>query len=98
MLSAVANYEIFLIACSLFRPNQLQEGKSRDSFVSVGPPAQKAQNCLFNAGAESRQGNRAHQLIAQTHVKSFVLAITSSPPPNQQSQEACRTTEWTCRS
>src|SRR6266481_3999488 len=79
MLSADTNYELFLTPCSLSRPDELQEGKSRDSFVPVGPPSRKAEDFLFNARAGSRQGNRALQVIAPPQVKRFVLRVTRQP-------------------
>src|SRR6266446_2987979 len=79
MLSAHTNYELFLTPCSLSRPDELQEGKSRDSSVSVGPPSWKAEDFLFNACAGSRQGHRALQVIALPQVKRFVLRVTRQP-------------------
>jgi len=79
MLSADTNYELFLPLCSLSRPDELQEGESRGSFASVGPPSRKAEDFLFNARAGSRQGNRALQVIAPPQVKRFVLRVTRQP-------------------
>jgi hypothetical protein len=52
MLSADTNCESFLASRSLFRPDELDEGQSKDSLASVSPSARKAETRLFNPVAQ----------------------------------------------